>query len=1477
MRALTRHNPGRSQALILAALLLSLIAGGVLRLNRLNWDEYQHAHPDERHITMVATTLRWPQNLATLLDPKRSTLNPFRSPPRDEQSVGEPRAFTYGHFPLYTMVFVARGLDLFSQPPDGGAWSDYDHVNLVGRALSGLFDLATAALLFLLGRRLYDQWVGLLGAALLAFAVTHIQLSHYAAFDAIMATWVVATVYFSVRLADEGRPRDAVAAGLCAGLAVGSLVRAAPVLLAPAVAVLYRMARTPAEGAPREAARWVRWGLGILMLAVLASALTNPYSFLEPSAFLRNMREQSAMVSGEADFPFTRQYRGTIPYVYQVEQQVKWGMGWPLGIFVFGGFAWVLGRALLRRARPGEWVMLAWVVPYFAVNGAFMVKFMRYMIIVTPFFILMGAYFLILVTRWLRARLTAAHAPRGIAYLLPGGVLLATFLYAVAFAGIYVREHTWITASRWIYAHIPDGSVLAVEHWDDELPKSLREPGMHPGAHQYRHVTLPLYEEDTPQKYELIKQALREADYVVLASNRLYRSIPRLPKRYPMTIRYYDLLFSEQLGFQRVATFASRPRILGLWEIVDDDADESFTVYDHPKPILFQKVRDLSDEEWWALLGNSWEGAIPGWTGDRGRAQEQERAPKKSLLLDRPVDELPVVDDFRWNRWASRSTVLAVAVWWLALAALGAAALPLTYVLFRRLRMRGYLFARTLGLLLVGYLNWLLASLHLTQNRLFTLWLCIALVGAISYRLMRREGAAFRQWLREARAFLLFGEGLFAVAYLAFVGVRILNPDLWQPWNGGEKSMEFAFLNAILKSPSFPPYDPYFAHGYMNYYYYGQYLMAVLIKLTGITPSVGFNLAVPTLFALTVVNAYTVVYNLLGQVGDPWRKGLSGGLLGSCFVALLGNLATPAQLFRRFAEVSGSNFTSSLPGLQTLVRAVPGVLRVWAGEAMLPPFNYWDPSRVIPFTINEFPYWSFLFADLHPHMIGIPFTLFFIGVCLNLFRGVQAVRKPKALEPRIWSVLPAWDDVGGWALLPLALGALATINTWDMPTYLALAILAFLLREYLRTGRVLLVPAAVFTVWVAGASLFFYWPFFAHYQAVSVGLGLVHTKDALSDWLTIWGLFYFLAAMWLVAALAHNRSRLALLRWARLFLRRWERLPRLTELHRALVRRAQPAYLLGLYGVGVVALAWVALLALEFHVLAALLPLLAGAVLLLLGREEGEERTFTTLLVFLGLLVAAGVEVVYMKDFLGGGDHYRMNTLFKFYIQVWVLLGCGTAAARPWLWARIGAWRSRGGRWAWQAAFGLLVVGVCLFLPLGTAARVQDRFPGERPPIGTLDGMAYMTVGRYTWPDPNHPIELKWDYLALQWLLENVKGTPVIAEGRIDYYREGGMRVASYTGLPTFLGAHQGEQRYSWQVGERDGLAREFFNTPDVARAQEILRDLRVRYLYIGTLERYVYDPRGLEKFALMEEMGLLETAYQNDQVTIYRVAEKVW
>jgi len=196
----------------------------------------------------------------------------------------------------------------------------------------------------------------------------------------------------------------------------------------------------------------------------------------------------------------------------------------------------------------------------------------------------------------------------------------------------------------------------------------------------------------------------------------------------------------------------------------------------------------------------------------------------------------------------------------------------------------------------------------------------------------------------------------------------------------------------------------------------------------------------------------------------------------------------------------------------------------------------------------------------------------------------------------------------------------------------------------------------------------------------------------------------------------------------------------------------------------------------------------------------------------------------------------------------------------------------------------LLLVAGLAFLPLGIPARVRDRFPGPRPAIGTLDGTAYMTVGRYNWPDQAHPIELAYDYLAIHWLLDHVTGAPVVAEAPAgvyqvageevgyDYYRAGGLRVASLTGFPTFLGQHQFEQRSAGEVWPRAEVGQEFFSTTDLTRTRELIRDLNVGYVYVGTLERILFPADGLRKFDAMVEVGDLEVAYRNREVAIYRV-----
>ncbi len=1568
---------GYHELLLLVGILLVALA---LRLYDVNWDEGHHTHPDERWITIVATTIRWPQDLSRALDPHATTWNPLFNY-EESKAAGEYRMrhFAYGHLPLYLLTVTAWILhnlaplaEKVGAPADLVRWltmaNTYDGFPQVGRPLSALFDTGTVLLVYAIGRRVYGARVGLLASALSALTVTQIQLAHFYAFDPVAAFFILLALFGSVRLAQGGGWGSAMLAGIAAGCAVSSKFSAMPILaalgvgaLVPAWRALRRLHTSGATtvghlaitdglvatgslravGSPEVAGPISRgWMLALsaFVWAFIAFAVTSPFAVLDWDAYRTVViEEQGAMVRGEADFPYTRQYRGTTPFLYQIEQQVRWGMGWPLGVVAFLGLGWVLARAVAGKAKPEEWVVLAWVVPYFGLTGAFMTKFMRYMLPLVPLFTLMGTAML-----WAWARQQGNETVRQrrdkeagqqddlsprpssfvtrysslvtrlswLAPLLMGIVLVGTAAWALAFVnGVYGGTHPWIQASRWFYENAPDGSVILWEYWDDPLPLSLPEPNANMAAHGFQHIAWGPFEEDTPQKFELMKSVLRQADFISIASNRIYRVVPRLPQRYPMTIRYYQLLFEGRLGFEKAAEFTSYPR-LGPLVFVDDDADESFTLYDHPKPIIFRKVRDLSDAEWDALLGGSWQGAIPYYTGSRGDRERMltpaEGGRRKNLLLDRPVDELPVVNDFRWNRVANRWHGLAVIAWWVALTLIGLLAWPLTFTVFANLRDRGYAFSRGLGWLVVGWIGWILASLRLLPNTLPTLLLALTLLAVLSLALWRRRRAEMASFWRAQWPLILAHEALFGLAFLFFVFIRLLNPDLWQPWNGGEKFMEFAFLNAILRSAYFPPYDPYYAGGYINYYYYGQYLVALLIKLTGITPSVAFNLAIPTLFALTVSGAFGLVYSLapVSHVRRArfWARGLGWGLAGSALVTLIGNLDGMGQVMRKLGQVGGSSFESAIPGLQTLVRAAWGVQAVLFQGARLPDFNYWDPSRVIPFTINEFPLWSFLFADLHPHMIGIPFTILFLGLACNLVAGYGSP----------WMAEGRWEGILAFLALPLTLGALGVINTWDLPTYLGVGLLAFLLREWrghaLRRpepallGRIRLRLFLPYATALAGLALGLYLPFYRSYAAVgSSGVGIVrHPTTLVGQWLMMWGFLAFIAVSFVFSELRQRLPRRrggrgrpsGLVRWARLWLEWWDRPARLLELHALLVRAPALEYVLARWALGLGALVGIVALLLNYRVVALLwLPLLA-ATLLLFRDTASPEDLFTGALIFTGLLILAGVEVFFLKDFLCGcppgsdavGDYYRMNTLFKFYIQAWVLLGTGGAAALARLWPRVmRRWPSHW-RAAWSGAFAILLASSLVFPLLGIPARVNDRFPGARPPRNTLDGMAYMTVGVYTWPDSSNPIELRYDYEAIRWMLDHIQGTPVVAEAPAswylvngqnvgyDYYRAGGLRVASLTGFPGLLGQHQGEQRYGDQVGprERDGV--EFFQTTDLARAQALMDQLRISYIYVGKLERTLFSPESLAKFDQMVAEGRLKVVFQNEQVKLYRV-----
>ena len=291
-----------------------LVAAALLRFTNLNWDQFQHVHPDERFIVWVADTITPPASLRAAFDPALSTIDPFRWPPGAGDLAGGSRGYAYGHLPLYLLVLVSHALAALGQvagPALPAALrpaaefathlSAYGYLPLVGRALSGLCDLGVFCLVYLIGRRAYGRAAGLLASAAYAFAVLPIQLSHYYGVDLVLTLCVVASVALAARYAEGGGRLTWLGAGALAGLAVGSKFSAV-LLVVPLVVAAACRPEAFGSGAGSGMAgrlRQVNWSFlarrcGLAGgVALLAFVITNPFALIEFPAYLSNILAQN--------------------------------------------------------------------------------------------------------------------------------------------------------------------------------------------------------------------------------------------------------------------------------------------------------------------------------------------------------------------------------------------------------------------------------------------------------------------------------------------------------------------------------------------------------------------------------------------------------------------------------------------------------------------------------------------------------------------------------------------------------------------------------------------------------------------------------------------------------------------------------------------------------------------------------------------------------------------------------------------------------------------------------------------------------------------------------------------------------------------------------------------------------------------------------------------------------------------------------
>jgi YYY domain-containing protein len=903
--------------------------------------------------------------------------------------------------------------------------------------------------------------------------------------------------------------------------------------------------------------------------------------------------------------------------------------------------------------------------------------------------------------------------------------------------------------------------------------------------------------------------------------------------------------------------------------------------------------------------------------------------------------------------------MIEVLRFWLVIQLFALAALPLAWRLFGALPSRGYALAKPLGLLLVTYVLWMGGSLGLLRNSVGGVLASLLLVAAVSLWLgrggLRRVASApdhgsgasqdasdqagrspitdYRSpllaWLRANWRLILLTEVLFLAAMALWALVRSYSPEITTA--GGEKWMELTFLNGILRSERFPPLDPWLAGFAISYYYFGYVMLAALTQLSGLAPSVAFNVGLATWFALTVVAAFGVAYDMAaallvprvkfhvssvtaqvsragqlafpssgaGSGGPVSRLAYVGGLLGALFVALLGNLAgfleslqgigLGSLAFWRWLDIKdlnclgGGGFTEPIANCPQATGLLPERFYWW-----------WRASRVINDrdlagnameVIDEFPFFSFLLGDMHPHVLGLPFVLLAVGLALTLVLRAGSQGKEgnegKGSSGLVQDVVAAFPlGWSGFGLYALGLGGLAFLNTWDFPIYVFLVMLslgaALAWRQgslsWRVAGQALLGAAAL---GVAGVLL--YLPFYVGFQSQAGGIlpNFINPTRLLHFFVMFGPLL--VAALLLLAAL--SRDQQGLLRRGAGFMALVVLLPLLflgaalllglaTPGGQALVARLQDLPMVqqaGIASLGQLA-AEVGKIRLGSPWTYLLLAGMIGWVLALLAGVARRARsetgpssatpviyqstnlpvtTFTLLTLLTALLLTFSVEFVYLRDTFGT----RMNTVFKFYFQAWVLLALAASFSVVYL-ARFAG---RVLRWGGLSVVALLVVAG-LFYPVFATYTRAERFQNQP----TLDGTAYLAR--------QNPA----DAAAVAWLQANVHGAATLLEAHGGSYSYAG-RISAQTGLPTLLGWEGHELQWRGNTVEQDRrkpIVERIYGSAAGAELQGLLNQWQIDYVLVGDLERQTY---GVEPQSEARLAQIMELVYDVDGVRIYR------
>jgi len=1243
------------------------------------------------------------------------------------------------------------------------------------------------------------------------------------------------------------------------------------------------------------------------------------------SHYWRDVTEQRrmALTGGR---PFTVQYKNTVPFLYQWNNMIWWGVGPPLGILFLLGIMYGFGRPFYQPSWK-ELVVWAWMIVNFVPIHLFHTKFLRYQTPLLPFYCLWAAALCIAAIAWLKARHRHSGGSLFPWHRLAGGTLVLAMIwsayYSLGYSKIYTADHTWAECSKWFDGNtVAKSSKVLTESWDDEVPwdgrvrsrKGLRGDGVNP-VHS-----------DGINTIQEICRKMARTDYYCFSSKRNYGAFLQAPEDHTNRNKLYKALYAGNLGFELVKTFSQPVYVFGM-PIRFELADESLSLYDHPTVHIFKNVKKLPAEEIEHRIFNP-----PDWVGDLTRDQILTATEHRSIFSKSP--------DFAIARWLIGLFVLGWLLW------------PITFMAFRSVPDGGMYASKTMGLVLLAYLSWLGASVGWWPNARWATFVALILLLVISWMCGRRAGGKMAAFLKANWLKVILSEIIFLVIFGYFLGIRLSNPDI----HWGEKPMDASFVNAVYQSESFPAPDPWYAGVKINYYYYGHVIVGIFGRFVGVSPDAAYNLAAATWPALVFCLVFGVVFNL--------TRSRLGGLIGGFLASMAGNGKSFFQLTANIARREGSGSLPAEPktfregysphdGLGgyfadawdqisaafavswTVIRHIWSALAACfdpskveeAANLHLPNLmgfdNYfWKLSRINRSTVaNEFPMWSAVFADLHAHLLVMPLGVLFISLVIAYCKRKAALWEGMARGESSCAKNESGGSIASLAqlfLLAVIAGAIWVTNTWDLPGCAILFLFA--------TVRVLLKERQNYfaaTQWTGGRAIIrmglwgrrlrglarwkmaflqevflpvvgvfllaraLYYPFHQAFQVPERmgGLGMMH--EAASGWLTPYEflqIFGFFVPIILVGLASYYWRWTTSVNWGWLKATFWTLgslafVITLAWFLRSLAGSAfDSASLETMPPKSNDRLYYYFMDRDIAYVVAAFVTFL---LLLVVGiatkRSSTLDQNLGGLILILGLAIVAGCEFFYIIEGGRGTPGHRWNTLFKFHLQAWLCLsiGCG------WL---LGLWWTKS---SWLTTLSSKFVGrsfryVVGYPVLAATLLGAGLFPMVAPYIfsaanGFHDRTRGVTGNRSV--DGLHYLRVKEpDVTAtIGWLRTHIEGTPTVAEAHGYMYHHDHSRISTHTGLPTLVGwDHHCRERGNLPE-PRIAEARKLYTSTNREQIRKLLQDHQVKYVVVGPTERQLYSSavkKGIPKFDDWSDLftPVFHSEKKPPGVTVYKV-----